>query len=257
MVDFPEPGGHALEARPVGVVDAIPQDTPADTPADAASETAGEPNPAQTVAERVAAAEERYFRPRMSLRELSFHSQRLDLLLDASDGELVPELETEMDAMLAQFAENADYVGDHRQAFLIEIDALAKEGKRVQERKKKLEKRMERWETRVIEYLRGCNRLKLTGEYWNVTVKRNAPSLKVRDDKKIGEPYRTEQQVTVTEVTVDNAGIKAALLAWEQRVESWEKANAAKPEAERAPYPERPFAEDAAVLERSYSLLAR
>jgi hypothetical protein len=269
MVTFahPAPPDGAASTEPAAPLEATLESVSleavsAGEPSAAADGDADAPHLPRTAEERIEAARERYFRPRMSLRELSVHSIELDMLLDAAGGELVPELEARMDEMLQLFADNADYIGDHKQAFEIEIAALKNEINRVTERKRMLEKRYERWKARVVDFLRACDRTKLQGEYWTVSVRNNTPQPKVSDDAelsaKLGAEFREEKEVTVTEITVHRDKIKAVLLAWEAEVKAWEKACSKIPEGgELPPAPERPFPDDVAWLERTYTLQAK
>jgi hypothetical protein len=229
------------------------------------------PAPAVDVFE--AEARERYVPPRFSLRALDDTAIELDILeqtIAAMGGELTPAMEARFDRALEVLTRQADGIGDYRQAWQIEIAALKNEADRLTERRKKAEESLKAWEQRIARYLVRMNRLKVSGSYWSLTVRTNQPSLKVADDTKLPAPYRTEREVTATEVTLDNKQLKADLVAYEEALKAWNAecdrvvermlADHADDEAIAAalpPAPERPVPETVAHIERSLSLMVK
>ena len=149
-----------------------------------------------------------------SLRDLSQEIDQLFTLVHDADGELTPEQEQELDRLSHELATKADAVADVLQHKQDTLDTIRAEEKRLADRRRRLERSMDRFESYVMHCLQAMGRQSVSGPLHTLSM-RTAPASLVIDDEQVVATTVPDAVKTEVVQSLDKAAIKKRLLAGE------------------------------------------
>lgn len=147
--------------------------------------------------------------PPRTFRELMIEAFRLDELLTARDGEILPEEEPLAEALAAGILKKVDGCGDYLEGLQREIDAFKDEEERLAARRKALTARRERFVRYLHHTMTALNVPKAEGSLYALVVRKNPPSVVVDDEDALPAKFL----IYTMEKRVDKKALGAALKA--------------------------------------------
>lgn len=119
------------------------------------------------------------------------YKQVLELIQDSEDDKALKDT---LDSINDAIEDKADGYYVVVKTLESENEAIDREVKRLQERKKKNNNGIERLKTTLLEAMEFTGKTKFKTELHNYSIRNNAPSLQINDDTKIPKQFYVEQQ---------------------------------------------------------------
>lgn len=151
--------------------------------------------------------------PRLTLRDIANESLLIDALINQADGELTPELEQRLEALVNDsLLRKTDGTVAYLNGMLAEAKHIRAEEVRLAARRHGFEKRFERYVSYIKTQMERMDRLVIDGEFNQLAVVNNPAKLEVFDEALVPKEYKTTETIPEKIVTtVREDDVKRAL----------------------------------------------
>lgn len=131
------------------------------------------------------------------MRSLALKSQEITSLIINNEGEITQELDAYLNNLDLSIAAKSDQIGYCFAQIENQIEFLKSREEEIKEARKRLEKNLEDFETRVKAFIRALDRDKIEGDLYTLGFRKSAGRVIVNDLDALPEEYKT------TKVTID------------------------------------------------------